>query len=258
MIKNTELSLPNAVELEDLKILFDKENYDLLEARVKPLIQKYPNVPVLYNILGVSQSSRKMFKEAIINFEKAKKLDPKLLDAYNNLGIALKNCGELLKSFNVFQDALKINPNHHLSNFSLGDLYTKFNEIEKATSCFKKAIDAKPDFSLAYSSYLFFLNYSNQYNGNFYYNQALGYSKSIKRLDKNLLTPFKYNKNTTKLMVGFVSGDFKKHPIGYFLFETLKYLKDMNLELVAYSNLMQKEEDSLTYELKDFFLNGIK
>ncbi len=253
MIKNTELSLPNAVELEDLKILFDKENYDLLEARVKPLIQKYPNVPVLYNILGVSQSSRKMFKEAIINFEKAKKLDPKLLDAYNNLGIALKNCGELLKSFNVFQDALKINPNHHLSNFSLGDLYTKFNEIEKATSCFKKAIDAKPDFSLAYSSYLFFLNYSNQYNVNFYYNQALGYSKSIKRLDKNLLTPFKYNKNTTKLMVGFVSGDFKKHPIGYFLFETLKYLKDMNLELVAYSNLMQKEEDSLTYELKDFF-----
>ena len=253
MIKNTELSLPNAVELEDLKILFDKENYDLLEARVKPLIQKYPNVPVLYNILGVSQSSRKMFKEAIVNFEKAKKLDPKLLDAYNNLGIALKNCGELLKSFNVFQDALKINPNHHLSNFSLGDLYTKFNEIEKATSCFKKAIDAKPDFSLAYSSYLFFLNYSNQYNGNFYYNQALGYSKSIKRLDKNLLTPFKYNKNTTKLMVGFVSGDFKKHPIGYFLFETLKYLKDMNLELVAYSNLMQKEEDSLTYELKDFF-----
>ena len=144
---------------------------------------------LLYNILGVSQSSRKMFKEAIVNFEKAKKLDPKLLDAYNNLGIALKNCGELLKSFNVFQDALKINPNHHLSNFSLGDLYTKFNEIEKATSCFKKAIDAKPDFSLAYSSYLFFLNYSNQYNGNFYYNQALGYSKSKIRMKiKNFTT----------------------------------------------------------------------
>ena len=64
MKKNKELSHPDAVELEDLKTLFNKENYDLLEIKVKPLIQKYPNVPTLYNILGVSQSSRKMFKEA--------------------------------------------------------------------------------------------------------------------------------------------------------------------------------------------------
>ena len=96
MTKDTKLSYPNTVELEDLKILFNKENYDLVEIRTKSLIQKYPNVPMLYNILGVSQSSRKMFKEAIVNFEKAIKLDPKLLDAYNNLGITLKNSGNLL------------------------------------------------------------------------------------------------------------------------------------------------------------------
>ena len=253
MIKNTQSSSSNIVELGDLKILFDKEDYDLLEIKTKSLIKKYPNVPMLYNILGVSQSSRKMFKEAIVNFKKAIKLNPKLLDAYNNLGIALKNCGELLKSFNVFQDALKIDPNHYLSNFNLGDLYAKFNEIEKATNCFKKAINSKPDFSLAYSTYLFFINYSDQYDSNFYYNEALGYSKSIKRLDRNSLIPFKYNKSTTKLKVGFVSSDLRNHPIGYFLFETIKYLKDMNLELVAYSNLIKEDEDSLTYELKDFF-----
>ena len=253
MIKNTQSSSSNIVELGDLKILFDKEDYDLLEIKTKSLIKKYPNVPMLYNILGVSQSSRKMFKEAIVNFNKAIKLNPKLLDAYNNLGIALKNCGELLKSFNVFQDALKIDPNHHLSNFNLGDLYAKFNEIEKATNCFKKTINSKPDFSLAYSTYLFFINYSDRYDSNFYYNEALGYSKSIKRLDRNSLIPFKYNKSTTKLKVGFVSSDLRNHPIGYFLFETIKYLKDMNLELVAYSNLIKKDEDSLTYELKDFF-----
>ena len=253
MIKNIHSSSSNIIELEDLKILFNKENYDLLEIKTKSLIQKYPNVPILYNILGVSQSSRKMFKEAIVNFKKAIKLNPKLLDAYNNLGIALKNCGELLKSFNVFQDALKINPKHHLSNFNLGDLYTKFNEIEKATNCFKKTINSKPDFSLAYSTYLFFINYSDRYDSNFYYKEALGYSKSIKRLDRNSLIPFKYNKSTTKLKVGFVSSDLRNHPIGYFLFETMKYLKDMNLELVAYSNLIKKDEDSLTYELKDFF-----
>ena len=74
MKKNTHSSSLSTIELEDLKILFNKENYDLLEKRTKTLIQKYPNVPMLYNILGVSQSSRKMFKEAIVNFEKSIKL----------------------------------------------------------------------------------------------------------------------------------------------------------------------------------------
>ena len=66
MTKNKELSHPNAIELEDLKILFNKENYDLLEAKVKLLIQKYPNVPLLYNILGTSQSSKKTFEDLLI------------------------------------------------------------------------------------------------------------------------------------------------------------------------------------------------
>jgi len=253
MTKNSELSHPNASELEGLKILFNKEKYDLLEVKVGQLIKKYPNVPILHNILGVSQSSRSKFEEAIVNFKKAINLNPKFIDAYTNLGIALKNNGELLGSLDAFQNALKINPNNYLSNYNLGDLYTKFNEIEKATQCFKKAIDSKPNFSLAYSNYVFLLNYSKQYDGNLYYNAILNYSKSIKRLDKNLLVPFKYNKTTTKLLVGFVSGDFKKHPVGYFLFETLKHLKEMNFELIAYSNLMQDEEDSFTHELKNIF-----
>ena len=77
MIKSTDSSSPNATELEDLKILFNKGNFDLLETKTKLLIQKYPNIPILYNILGISQSSRKIYREAIINFEKAIELNPK-------------------------------------------------------------------------------------------------------------------------------------------------------------------------------------
>ena len=98
MIKSENSFLPNKTELHDLEILYGKENYDLLETKTKFLIEKYPNVSMLYNILGVSRSSKKMFKEAIPNFEKAIQLNPKLLDAYSNLGIALKNLGALQKS----------------------------------------------------------------------------------------------------------------------------------------------------------------
>ena len=253
MTKNIKLSSPNAVEMEDIKNLFNKANYDLLEVKAKSLIQKYPNVPILYNILGVSQSIRGMFKESIPNFEKAIKLNPKFLDAYSNLGGALNGCGELLRAVNIFKEALKIDQNNHLVNFNLGDVYVKFNEIEKAIDCFKSAINSKPDFHLAYSNYLFFINYSDRYDKSFYYKEALGYRKSIKKINQKLLIPYQYNKAPTKLKIGFVSSDLKKHPVGYFLFDTLKHLKNMNLELVAYSDLNNKSEDSFTHELKNFF-----
>ena len=61
MTKNAKFNAPNVIELEDLKTIYAKENYDLLEEKAKDLIKKYPNVPSLYNILGVSQSSKGLY-----------------------------------------------------------------------------------------------------------------------------------------------------------------------------------------------------
>ena len=67
MIKNTDSSLPNAIELEELKILFNKQNYDLLEIKTKSLIQKYPDVPILHNILGIFNTLRKLYNKVDID-----------------------------------------------------------------------------------------------------------------------------------------------------------------------------------------------
>ena len=53
------------------------------------------------------------------------------------------------------------------------------------------------------------------------------------------------------MKLGFVSGDFKEHPVGYLLKDTLKYLKNNNLELFAYSNL--DKEDNYSIKLKSYF-----
>ena len=54
-----------------------------------------------------------------------------------------------------------------------------------------------------------------------------------------------------KLRIGFVSGDFWSHPVGYLLLDTLKNLKNKNLELVAYSNFSKKDDVSI--KLKSYF-----
>ena len=43
----------------------------------------------------------------------------------------------------------------------------------------------------------------------------------------------------------FVSGDFLEHPVGYILLDTLKYLKNKNIELIGYSNFLKKDNFSI-------------
>ncbi len=51
--------------------------------------------------------------------------------------------------------------------------------------------------------------------------------------------------------MGFISADLRNHPIGYYLIDTLKYLKKKNIKLVAYHN--STETDDLTEKLKEHF-----
>ena len=54
-----------------------------------------------------------------------------------------------------------------------------------------------------------------------------------------------------KLRIGFVSGDLRNHPVGYFLENILNYLTDAPIELIAYNT--QTIEDELSERIKPQF-----
>ncbi len=56
-----------------------------------------------------------------------------------------------------------------------------------------------------------------------------------------------------RLKIGFVSGDFRVHPVGYFLRNWLQYVDRHDFELCAYAS--QSEEDAVTAQLRPMFDN---
>ena len=73
------------------------------------------------------------------------------------------------------------------------------------------------------------------------------FKDSLQNVNLNKVNQFKKIKSKNKkIRIGFVSGDLRKHPIGYFLHETLGYLKSMNLELIAFSNLEKNYGANIT------------
>jgi len=276
---------PSQKDMKMLEVLYSKKNFNELEVAANKLIQKYPNIAPLMNILGFALHKQGNFKKAIISYEQAIAINPKFVFAHNNLGNVFKDLGEFNKALLKYQDAIKLNPKyaeayynqgltykkifkynesiksfeHALkiksdyidAYFDLGQILITIGKFEAAIKNFQKVINLKPDFAPAYNNIFFTLLYMKKNDHNFFISLAKKFKSSLKIINPKLLLKYQFENKPKKLKIGFVSGDLWEHPVGYILLDVLKNLKKKELELVAYSNFPKKDDFSL--KLKSHF-----
>lgn len=79
---------------------------------------------------GITVAQRGLWREAIFRWERAVELDPTYASAYNNLGIAYENTGELDKAREAYERALELEP----ENVLIRQNYELFREINDRTT----------------------------------------------------------------------------------------------------------------------------
>ena len=77
---------PSQKDMKMLEVLYNTNKYNELEIATKKLIQKYPNIAPLLNILGFALHKQGHLKKAVISYEQAIVSSPKFVFAHNNLG----------------------------------------------------------------------------------------------------------------------------------------------------------------------------
>ena len=175
---------PTTVEVNSIMLLQNVGNYKDAFKACKNLFIKYPNSPLLHNMLGAINVGKSDFTNAIYSYLYAIKIKPNYAQAFNNLAILLKKLGEFnlaiisyLKAINLkpgyieacnnlgliysetneiqksiyfFEMAFKINSNNEITNFNLGNIYYKQKKLCKAEFHFKKAIKVNSNYTEAY------------------------------------------------------------------------------------------------------------
>jgi len=250
--KSVEINPDYAEGYNNLGIAFQK--LGLFEEAVKnykKTLKLKPDFSLAYNNLGVVLKSLNKLDEALVTSKKAVELDPKFADAHNNIGAILQDLGNYEEAYKFYNKAIKLKSNYSEAYYNLGILQKKIGKIEECVENFQKAVKANLKNNRAYSNYLFNLNYLTKYDGNYYIEEAKKFGLSLKKIDDQLCIPYKYNVNPEKLTVGFISADLRNHPVGYYLIDTLEYLKKKNIKLVAYHN--STKTDNLTEKLKKHF-----
>jgi len=114
------------IKCDDIKIHFDK------------------NVEFLH-IYGFVFFNLSNYEKAIVQWEKAIKIDPKFVDGLNNLGNALYRIGKFDEAINYLNKALDIRPNFFETYYTLSDIFYKKGMYDSSLKNINEAINLRPD-----------------------------------------------------------------------------------------------------------------
>ena len=86
-----------------------------------------------YNYRATSDAkARKEYEKAVEKFTKAIELDPKLADAYNNIGYCYRKLEELDKSLAEYEQAITLDPQLDRAREYRGETFLALNQLDKA------------------------------------------------------------------------------------------------------------------------------
>lgn len=112
----------------------------------KELAKKYPKEKRVHADLGDYYYGRKLYSDAIQEYNKALELDPNYGYVINSLAYLFADMGNSEKSIEYFQRYASVSPGDANPFDSMGDLYFKIGDLDAAIAKYKEALDAKPDF----------------------------------------------------------------------------------------------------------------
>ena len=207
------------------------------------------NAGVYYN-MGKFYQDLKTYTNAIKFYEKAVEIDPNYLDAYNNLGIIYEKLGNYEKAKFFFLKIINIDPKYSKSYYNLGNIFKDLGDADKSIDLYQQALNLNPDFFQCYNNLLMSILYS--YKNHNYIQIAKSFDNQLNKLREKNFKGF-FNKSEKNLNVGFLSADFREHPVGLYLLDFIKVLSKKNINLYGYYNNFIN--DSVTKSLRESIAN---
>ena len=263
------------------------DQYEDALTSCKKAISIQPNYAEAWSNLGNVFSKLNQYEQALVSYDKAISIKPAFADAWTNRGNALIELTRYEQALSSFEKAISIAPDCANSWTSRGYAFFKLNQYEQALASYDKAISINPDFAdawcnranvlvatcqfelaeascreairispshtLAQKILLFNLNYLDTASPQEAFKEAREYGISISQKSIPKFDRWSTSSATEKLKIGFISGDFRNHPVGYFVESLFSHLDQTKFEIFAFPTVATT--DDLTDRLKPFLMD---
>lgn len=224
--------------------------FEEAEGCYRTTLQLSPNHADASSNLGVVLQSEGRLEEAESVLRQSLTIRQNSVESWSNLGSVLHDMGRLEEARQAYERALQLKPEHADVFNNLGNTLMNIGQLDEAEHSYRRALELKPDQLKIRSNLLFSLNYSAKHPPEYCLAEARHYGQ-LARAKATPYTRWPVAMHPEKLRIGFVSADFRKHPVGYFLENVLAQLTSRRLELIAYPTYHQNDE--LTARIKPYF-----
>ena len=241
-----KLQPSNVAALNNLGVLYlQQQESDRAIATFKRVIELAPDYAEAYSNLGQLYGKLKNLEQAQTYLEQATTLKPNFATAHSNLGSVYKNQDNLSAAIASYQQAAAIEPSADIYS-NLASVYKDRGNLDETINYYQKCLEIEPDHLVAQQNLLFCLHYSSDYSPEQIYARHDQWGKQYPVSQQN----FSLTKPTPdrKLRIGYVSGDFKNHPVAFFLEPILINCDRDHFEVICYVN--NTEIDATTTRLK--------
>ena len=230
--------------------LQDLGRIDESEASYRQAIALKPDYAVAHNNLGTALHELGALDEAEASYRQAITLKPDYATAHNNLGNTFQGLGRLDESEASYRQAITLKPDLTEAHSNLGTTLKRLGRLEEAEASFRQAITLKHDYAKAHSNLLMLIG-SMLFSKARYLESATGFARVIDEKVASRFHTWSHSQDEDRLRIGFVSGDLRSHPVGYFIEGLLAQLQSSSIELFAYPNMSTGDE--LTGRLSAYF-----
>jgi predicted O-linked N-acetylglucosamine transferase (SPINDLY family) len=212
-------------------------------------LQLRPDYADAHNNLGIALAEQGEHALAVASFQRALQLRPDYAEAYKNLGLALEEQGELAAAVVSYQRALEVRPDYAEGHIGLGTTLLAQGDCEGALATFVRALALKPDHAGAHSSALFCRQYRPGVTCGALAQAHAAWNERHAAPLRAARAPHDNDRDPLRrLRLGFLSPDFRRHPVGYFLIQALEKLDRDQCEIVCYRDRFINDDLSLRFQ----------
>lgn len=192
--------------------------------------------------LGIALAALGRTHEAIASYRRAIELNPRFPNSHSSLGNALGAVGRLEEAVASHRRAIELDPTLAEAHNNLGNALKDMGLLADAIGSYERAVELKPDYFAARSNILFATNYLARLDPEAALEQARAFGRIATASRKAEFTSWSCTPAPRRLRVGFVSGDLRSHPVGYFLHGLLANLDPARVEVHLYSTFDRSDE----------------
>jgi len=146
-----------------------------------------------------------------------------------------KDMGNYDQAIEIYKNMFVIHPDNGLLRMNYASCLNELCRFDESETQYRRAIRDMPDSQEPISTYLMALHYNPKNTREYIFEEHLRLVKNFMESDPPV-RPIPGNINRTKkLKLGFVSGGFRGHPVGYMIAGALEQLPDDLFDIYCYT-----------------------